>query len=359
MDIAVLSLLILSTISCALIGVYIVSFKASMIVEGLSHAVLLGVVLIYLIFNKVNATAILVASLLSGVFVIALVEILSRTKYGSKDVAIGIVMPLLFSVAIAVMSGPLRNSRLTKEMILTGNIILATYSELIGGVFPVSILINIIVLIINIVTLTIFSKELKVSAFDNAFAKSINAHPRTLYYLFIINVTLTIGGTVDSFGIVLIIGMFVFPASIAMLISKNQKEFVSISVIIAIAVSIVGYAISSLLDLSHSGTITSLGLFALILTVLFRKGDGAIYAFIHRISLKKELEFVIFLNTIGKNNVKNISEVREILGWKEIKLKNILDKAIKKQYLIKGQKIQLTQGGNTVLAKYYKTSFKK
>lgn len=352
MDIAVLSLLIISTISCALVGVYIVSFKASMLIEGLTHTILLGTVLMYLIFNKTNTLAILVASVFSGIFLIFLIEIFSKSKFISKDIAVGIVMPLLFSIAIVLISGPLKNSRLSKEMILTGNIILATYSELIGGVFPVSILVNIIILIINIATVSTLYKELSLAAFDNNFATSINMHPRKIYYLFLINITLTTGASLDAFGIILVIGMLVIPASIGILISKNQKQFIFITITIAIATSLGGYIIATALDLTHSGTITTFGLLILILTVLFRKNGGAVYTVIHRNKLKNELNELLILNLINKKSLINVSEASETLNWNTEKTQKILNRLQAKGYLIQGGTIQITEGGSTALNKY-------
>ena len=54
MDIASISLLLITAVSCALIGLFVVSSNLSMLVEVISHSVLLGIVLVYLTLKKIN-----------------------------------------------------------------------------------------------------------------------------------------------------------------------------------------------------------------------------------------------------------------------------------------------------------------
>lgn len=317
MDIASISLLLISAVSCALIGIFIVSANLSMIVEVISHSVLLGIVLVYLVSKKINPAYIMFGAILSAFIVSVFVHEISKIKFISKDLAMGVVLPLLFSIAIVIISGPLRNTRISKQMVLAGNLAVAVYAHLINGVFPTAILINGGVLLLNIIFISLFYKELKLTSFDRNFAKTINMHPNVLFYLLIINVSLTAVTSFESVGSILVSALMVIPATIALQYTNNFRKLIFITVIVSVVCGFVGYEIADFGNLSYSGTISTILLLGLVGTIVFHPKNGVVFKIVKRRERLKEYKCVALLICISHDKDKSITNVATSLNWDE------------------------------------------
>ena len=98
-----LTLLILA-VACALIGCFLVLRTLSMVTDALSHTILLGIVLAYLMTKDLNSPALFFGAGLFGVFTVYCIELLSATKQVKNNDAVGIIFPLFFSLAVILIS---------------------------------------------------------------------------------------------------------------------------------------------------------------------------------------------------------------------------------------------------------------
>ena len=330
MDIASISLLLITAVSCALIGLFVVSSNLSMLVEVISHSVLLGIVLVYLTLKKINPFYIMLGAVFSAVIVSIFVHEISKIKFVSKDLAMGVVLPLLFSIAIVIISGPLKNTRISKQMVLAGNLAVAVYAHLINGVFPTAILINGGVLLVNIIFIGLFYKELKLTSFDRNYAKTIKMHPNILFYLLIINVSLTVVTSFESVGSILVTALMVIPAAIALQYTNNFKKLIFMTVGVA-----VGYVIADFGNLSYSGTISTILLFGLVGTTVFHPKNGVIFKALKRREIQKEYKCVVLLICISHDMSKGLSDIALSLNWNEGYTLKQCNYAVNKKYLAK------------------------
>lgn len=335
MDIASIALLLITAVSCALIGLFVVSSNLSMLVEVISHSVLLGIVLVYLTLKKINPFYIMLGAVFSAVIVSIFVHEISKIKFVSKDLAMGVVLPLLFSIAIVIISGPLKNTRISKQMVLAGNLAVAVYTHLINGVFPAAILINGGVLLVNIIFISLFYKELKLTSFDRNFAKTIKMHPNILFYLLIINVSLTVVTSFESVGSILVTALMVIPAAIALQYTNNFKKLIFMTVGVAVVFGIVGYVIADFGNLSYSGTISTILLFGLVGTTVFHPKNGVIFKALKRREIQKEYKCVVLLICISHDMSKGISDIALSLNWNEVYTLKQCNYAVNKKYLAK------------------------
>ncbi|MFI3244618.1 MAG: metal ABC transporter permease, partial [Akkermansia sp.] len=91
---------VLVAIACALPGNFLILRKLSMIAESITHTILLGVVVAFFMTGDLNSPYLIVGAGLTGVLTVWLIELLSKSKQLSCDSSIGIVFPLLFSIAV-------------------------------------------------------------------------------------------------------------------------------------------------------------------------------------------------------------------------------------------------------------------
>ena len=99
-----LIVLILTAISCSLLGVFLVLRNLSMLTDAISHTVLLGIVLAFFIVQDLDSPVLIVGASLMGLLTVYLIETIGSKGISKYDDAIGMVFPVLFALAVIPVS---------------------------------------------------------------------------------------------------------------------------------------------------------------------------------------------------------------------------------------------------------------
>src|SRR5690349_594243 len=110
----------LAAAACAIPGVFLVLRRMALMCDAISHVVLLGIVIMFLITGSLTSPLLTVGAALTGLLTVALVEMLSKTGRVKRDAAIGIVFPLLFSIAVIMVSRSAGNVHIDTDAVLLG-----------------------------------------------------------------------------------------------------------------------------------------------------------------------------------------------------------------------------------------------
>ena len=165
----ILLIAIAVSIACAIPGVFLVLRRMSMMADAITHTVFLGIVLAFFVTEDLNSPLLLVGATLVGVGTVWLTEMLHNTGLVNEDASIGIIFPLLFSIAIILVSLYSGNAHLDVDTALLGEIAFAPFDRwIVNGtdLGPVSLWISLGVALINLVLVMLFYKELQLSTFD-------------------------------------------------------------------------------------------------------------------------------------------------------------------------------------------------
>ncbi len=256
---------ILISVTCSLLGVFLVLRSMSMLTDAISHTVLLGIVLSFFITHKLDSPLLIVGATLTGLLTVYLVEVLSDSKLVKEDAAIGIVLSILFSIAVILISKYTANIHLDIDTVLLGEIAFAPFhtTEIFGFKIATGLVNGFAILIVNLLFITIFFKEIKISIFDKALALTLGLLPEVFHYLLMTLVSVTSVISFDIVGATLMISFMVGPATTAYMISKNLKTMLVYSSLIGVISSIIGYHLAVFLDVSISGSI------AVVIGVIF------------------------------------------------------------------------------------------
>ena len=256
---------ILISVACALLGVFLVLRSMSMLTDAISHTVLLGIVLSFFITHKLDSPLLIVGATLTGLLTVYFVEVLSDSKLVKEDAAIGIVLSILFSIAVILISKYTANIHLDIDTVLLGEIAFAPFhtTEIFGFKIATGLVSGLAILIVNLLFITIFFKEIKISIFDKALALTLGLLPEIFHYLLMTLVSVTSVVSFDIVGATLMISFMVGPATTAYMISKNLKTMLVYSSLIGVISSIIGYHLAVFLDVSISGSI------AVVIGVIF------------------------------------------------------------------------------------------
>jgi len=248
----------LVAITCGLLGCFLVLRKMSMVGDAISHAVLPGIVIAFLLSGSRDTLPMLLGAGATGLLVTFLIEYFHRRANLQTDAAIGVTFTFLFAVGIILISAFTGQVDLDQDCVLYGEIAyvpidLWVTSE--GTVLgPRSVYILASVLLIVVLFIRFGYKELKLTSFDPAFASALGISTALWHYLLMAAVSLATVSSFESVGAILVIAFLIGPPAIAYLISDDLKRMLAITVGLGIVISFVGYWMAYWLNASIAGS---------------------------------------------------------------------------------------------------------
>ena len=236
----------------------------SLMGDAVSHAVLPGVVIAYIIgipFSIGAFIAGMICALGTG-----FVKENSRIK---EDTVLGIVFSGMFGLGLVLYVKVQSDVHL--DHILFGDML----GVAIGDIIETGLIAAAATLF-----LVLLRKDLLVHAFDAQHAKAIGLPVRLLHYGLLAVLSLTVVGALQAIGIILSVAMLVAPGAIAFLLARRFSSMILVAISVAVTASIIGIWASFLIDSAPAPTIV------LIMSGMF------ILAFL-RTTLKARTEQVI------------------------------------------------------------------
>lgn len=231
---------ILMSVTCGIIGTYIVSRRMVFISGGITHASFGGVGIGYFFGFPPLAGAALFAVLAA-----LTTENLTRRKVMRNDSIIAIMWSL--GMALGIIFIYLTPGYAPNLMsFLFGSIITVTKTDL---------WLMLILAAVVSAFFTILFKPILYVAFDEQFAKTRGIPVMLLNYLLIILVALTIVLSIRIAGIILVLSVLTIPQNIANLYTNRFDRIMISSIILGIIASIMGLVISYYLDIPSGATI--------------------------------------------------------------------------------------------------------
>ena len=245
--------------ACALPGVFLVLRRVSLMSDAISHTVLFGIVIGFFIVRDIHSPLLIVFAAVAGVLTVTLSELLLRTRRVKEDAAIGLVFPALFSIAVIIITRDFSNIHLDTDAVLLGELAFAPFNraEILGANLPKGMWLMAAILLVNVIFIALFYKELKLATFDAALSAALGFSPALIHYGLMASVSVTAVGAFDHVGSILVIALMIAPPAAAYLLTDRLSRMLIISVIIGVASAFAGYLAARTLDVNISGAMAS------------------------------------------------------------------------------------------------------
>jgi manganese/zinc/iron transport system permease protein len=268
---------VIVAVACSIPGVFLVLRSMAMMSDAITHTILLGIVGAYFIVFDLSSPILIIGAAVVGLLTVYLVELLNSTKLLSEDSAIGVVFPLLFSIAIIIVSKYASSVHLDTDSVLLGELAFAPFNRMIIGSVDIgakAIYSMGTIMLINLILVIVFFKELKLATFDKGLAAVLGFSPMLVHYGLMTSVSVTAVGAFEAVGSILVIAFMVGPPISAYLITDNLKKMMVLSGFIGAINAVIGYQIAEFFDVSIAGCMASVtGLtFLLIFTFAPKRG---------------------------------------------------------------------------------------
>ena len=249
----------------ALVGLVCAALSCFMILKGwalmgdaVSHAVLPGVVLAY-----VMNIPLAIGAFVFGVgSVVAIGFIQSHTRV-KEDTVIGLVFTGLFALGIVLVSKV--KSSVDLGHILFGNVL---------GIGDGDIIQTVIIAAITLVTLALLRKDLILFCFDPTHARSIGLNTNFLYYVLLSLLSLTAVAGLQTVGIILVVAMLITPGATAYLLCDRFDRMALVAMTSGVFSSVLGTYISYHLDASTGGCIVVVQTLVFLIAMIFAPKHG-------------------------------------------------------------------------------------
>lgn len=262
--------------ACALPGVFLVLRRMAMLSDAISHTVLLGIVLGYFLTRDLTSPLLFFGAVAMGVLTVSLVELVSRTGLVKEDAAIGLVFPALFSIAVILISRYAGNVHLDVDSVLLGELVFAPFDRLalLGFDLPRALVVGVGTLLLNLLLIGLFYKELKLATFDAGLAAALGFAPALVHYGLMTAVSITAVGAFDAVGSVLVIALMVAPPAAAYLLTDRLPLMIGLSMLIGAASALAGYWAAAWFDVTIAGAMATMTGVAFLLAYLFAPERG-------------------------------------------------------------------------------------
>jgi manganese/zinc/iron transport system permease protein len=272
---------VLAALACALPGVFLVLRRMSLMSDAISHSILLGIVLAFFVTRTIQSPLLIVGAALTGVATVWLVEVLTHTRLVREDAAIGLVFPVLFSIAVILISRLPSGVHLDGDVVLLGELAFAPYERWFAfgwDLGPKSMWMMSIVLLLNTAFVVSFFKELKVATFDPGLAAAIGISPVVVHYALMSVVSVTAVAAFDAVGAVLVVALMIAPPSTAYLLTDRLRTMLVLSAAASAVSAVAGFWVAHWLDASIAGSMATAAGVLFAIALLFAPERGLIAA---------------------------------------------------------------------------------
>ncbi|HFH7410422.1 TPA: metal ABC transporter permease subunit [Streptococcus agalactiae] len=235
------------------VGCFIILRSMSLMGDAISHAVLPGVAISFILGINFFIGAI-VFGLLSSI----IITYIKENSVIKGDTAIGITFSSFLALGIILIG--LANSTTDLFHILFGNILAVQDSDK-----YMTIIVGLIVLTL----ITIFFKELLLTSFDPVLAKSMGMRVSFYHYLLMILLTLVAVTAMQSVGTILIVALLITPAATAYLYVKSLRTMLFLSSALGAVASVLGLYIGYTFNIAAGSSIVFTSTFMFLLAFLF------------------------------------------------------------------------------------------
>lgn len=251
---------VIAAIVCALLSCWLVLIGWSLMGDAVSHAVLPGVVIAYVV-----GAPFALGALVLGFVAVALIGLIRDTSRVKEDAAIGIVFTTLFALGLVLIS--VTPSQTDLNHIIFGNILGVSAGDL--AQIAVLAAVAFAVLITK-------RRDLTLWAFDPTHAFAVGISPRLLSSLLLGMLALTAVVALQVVGVVLVVAMLIIPGATAQLLTDRFGVMLVVAPVLSAASSVLGIYLSYWIDAASGGLVVVVQGVVFALAYLFAPRRGII-----------------------------------------------------------------------------------
>ncbi|MEB3330632.1 MAG: metal ABC transporter permease [Candidatus Sericytochromatia bacterium] len=244
---------------CSLIGVFLILRRLSLLADAVSHAVLPGVVLGWLVAGY-SVLGFLLGAVASGLGCVGVTGWITRHTRLKEDAAMGVSFSAFFAAGIVMLSA-VRGIDLDPSCVVYGEPLASR---------PESLWLALGLLAVTLLAGGLGYRALVAATFDPVHAEVAGVPTRAIHVALLALVALATVAALRAVGIVLAIAFFITPGATAMLLARRLPGVLAGAVACAVVEAVVGMVVAAWLNASPAGVTAALALGVFLLVLAWR-----------------------------------------------------------------------------------------
>ncbi|MDN3520675.1 metal ABC transporter permease [Halomonas ramblicola] len=250
-----LTVAVIISMTCALLGNFLVLRRQSLIGDAISHVALPGIVVSFLLTGMLASSAMMLGAGASALVTVAMIELIRRLGRVEGSAAMGVVFTSLFAVGVLLLEWHgATGVHLDVEHALYGNLESLIWFE---GTGPAAFFDPVALAdlppqlgraawvgLAVVVFVVVFRRHLILGSFDPDFAASVRARPALIDLLLVTMVAVAAIAAFEAVGSIIVIAMFICPAAAARLMTNRLAAQVAWSQLFALVSAVLGYLLA-------------------------------------------------------------------------------------------------------------------
>jgi len=259
-------------ISSALVGSFLVLRKMTMVGNALSHTILLGILITFLMTREsilgeityhkaepMHIQSLLLASLGVGLLTAFLTETLHRKLRLQEDASIGFVFTTLFALGVTLATLLTRNSHIGTEIVMGS--VDALQTEDLKLVWVIAAM--------NLVLTLLFYRGFLITTFDARLAAMLGFSATFFNYLLMAQVSATVVGAFRAVGVLMVLTFLTGPVLAARFLTHNLNRLIILAIVLGSACSVIGVALSRHFLSVYGLSLSTGGIVVCVMTLVF------------------------------------------------------------------------------------------
>lgn len=326
-------------IMCGLLGCFIVLRNMALIGDALSHAILPGVVVAFILVGH-NTLGFFVGAVVAGLVSAVAITWLQRNMRARNDAAIGIVFTAMFALGVIGISrvSRLPGVHLDLKDFLFGNVL---------GVSNQDLYLTLVILLYVVLSIVVFYRYLFATTFQPIIAQTMGISVRAVHYYLMLLLSFAVVASLRTVGVILVVAMLITPAATALILSKRLKRVLLIAAVVGMLSALVGLVLAILLETPPGPAMAVVATGFYLLAALFAPKRGLLFRYLQkkrlqrRIQLEDTLKRAFHLQQADQLTAENLSHQ---LGFGESVVQKQLNRLRQKGYL-EADRLTLTESG--------------
>ncbi len=287
---------IFATAACSLVGCFLVLRRLSMIGDAISHSVLPGIVIAFLLSNSRNIGPMMLGAGALGLLTAFIIDVLNRHGKLQADAAIGVTFTWLFAIGVILVSTLTGQVDLDTECVLYGEILYTPFDTwTVGGrdLGPRAAWVLGAMTLLNLIFICLGYKQLKLCAFDPVLAASLGINVALWHYLLMGFVSITTVAAFESVGAILVVAMLIVPPNTAYLLTDRLSHMLVLSVIVGAMSAVLGYGLAVWIDGSIAGAMAVVSGTLFLFAAVLSPRHGALGRFLAQRNARRDVKRAI------------------------------------------------------------------
>jgi ABC-type Mn2+/Zn2+ transport system permease subunit/Mn-dependent DtxR family transcriptional regulator len=222
-------------VACGVLGCFVVLRRMALIGDALSHAVLPGVVIAFIITRSSGVPGLLLGALLAGLATAVLINLVSRHSRTKEDSAIGIVFTALFAIGVILISGLERGTHFDLRCFLFGDPLAVMREDVIMMAVVCPTVVGIVALLYH---------RFKLTSFDPVVAAAMGINVAAMHYLLMGMLSATVVAGLKTTGVILVVAMVITPASAAYQLTDRFARMLVLAGLFGAASAVAGMSLA-------------------------------------------------------------------------------------------------------------------